>query len=87
MANTAAMSLPLLAAEEDSEVTVAARGYSPPTPAPAHTHTHTRVEIREGEKDYWLIFDAWRVRGRVRGIVKGREGKRIKWRMGGGLLT
>ena len=34
IANTAAMSLPLLAADDDSEVTVAAKGYSPPTPAP-----------------------------------------------------
>lgn len=35
IANTAAMSLPLLAADDDSDVTVAARGYSPPTPAPS----------------------------------------------------
>lgn len=28
------MSAPLRAADEDSEVTVAASGYSPPTPAP-----------------------------------------------------
>ena len=28
---------PRLAAELDSEVTVAANGYSPPTPAPTHT--------------------------------------------------
>ncbi|RYY82013.1 hypothetical protein EON63_14210 [archaeon] len=34
MAKTAAMRLPRLPADEDSEVTVAARGYSPPTPAP-----------------------------------------------------
>ena len=36
IANTAAMSFPLLAAEDDSDVTVAAKGYSPPTPAPVH---------------------------------------------------
>mmetsp|Transcript_13417 Transcript_13417/g.12977 ORF Transcript_13417/g.12977 Transcript_13417/m.12977 type:complete len:87 (-) Transcript_13417:618-878(-) len=40
IANTAAMSLPLLAAEDDSEVTVAARGYSPPTPAPNRNLQH-----------------------------------------------
>lgn len=34
MLNTPAMRVPLRAAEEDSEVTVAAKGYSPPTPAP-----------------------------------------------------
>jgi len=34
IANTADMRRPLLEAEDDSDVTVAARGYSPPTPAP-----------------------------------------------------
>lgn len=34
MAKTAAISDPRVAAEDDSDVTVAAKGYSPPTPAP-----------------------------------------------------
>jgi hypothetical protein len=43
-ASAPAMRLPLCAAEVDSEVTVAASGYSPPTPMPRQNLRHVVVE-------------------------------------------